>query len=147
MAGITGARFVGREAELAALREALASALRGDGILALLVGEAGIGKSHTARALAELAAEQGAVVAWGRCPEGEGAPSYWPFVQALEACAASDEQRALVARLRAGEASDASDPALERARFALCDAVATSLAASARARPLVIVLDDLHWAD
>ena len=51
----------------------------------MLIGEPGIGKTRTAAALAAEARERGASVVWGRCHEGEGAPAYWPWVQALTA--------------------------------------------------------------
>jgi hypothetical protein len=146
-------RFVGRDPELTLLRAELDAALGGEGHLVALLGEPGIGKTHTATFLASEARERGVAVAWGRCHEGGAAPAYWPWSQALRAFAAALDGDAaervarLVPLLREGsEASDAADvPA--RARFALFAAVATTLAAAARSRPLLLVLDDLHWAD
>jgi predicted ATPase len=81
--------FVGRESELSRLRTALADAAAGRGQLALLVGEAGIGKTRLANEVAGLATRQGARALWGRCWEGEGAPAFWPWVQVVRAYAAA----------------------------------------------------------
>src|SRR5262245_1625791 len=74
------ARFVGRSAEIAALDAALEAARSGYGGVALLAGEPGIGKTRLADELSERAAAQGALVLWGRCYEGAGAPAFWPWV-------------------------------------------------------------------
>jgi len=71
--------FVGRNQEMAQLEAALDDALSGQGRLVMLVGEPGIGKTRTAQELAVLAEQRGALVLWGRCYEGEGAPPYWPW--------------------------------------------------------------------
>src|SRR5262249_56506374 len=104
------------------------------------------------------AAERGAQVVGGRCWEGGGAPPYWPWVQALRSCAGeplpagpgTSEVGDLVLRL-VRQASDApvvtSRLSAEYARFQLFDATALVLKNLSRSRPLVLVLDDLHWAD
>ena len=74
--------FVGRQREIAGLTAALDSSIAGHGGLAMLVGEPGIGKTRTALELASYAEGRGAQVLWGRCYEEEGAPPYWPWVQA-----------------------------------------------------------------
>jgi predicted ATPase len=79
-----GTRFVGRHAELHALRAELDAALSGEGRLVVLLGEPGIGKTRVALALAAEARERGAAVAWGRCHESDGA-RYWPWLQVLGA--------------------------------------------------------------
>jgi len=146
-------RFVGREDERARLRAELEGALRGEGRLVLLVGEPGIGKTRTAMALAGEARQWGASAVWGRCHEREGAPVYWPLVQALASYAAdssgapAEEIAAVLPLLRAPEAASAPDAPPERARFELFDRVARALAAAARERPILLLIDDLHWAD
>ena len=148
-----GTSFVGRETERALLRAELDAALRGEGRLAILVGEPGMGKSRTATALAAEARERGASVVWGRCHQREGAPVYWPVVQALASYAAdhsgaaAEEVSGVLSLLRAPEAATEPDGPPGRARFELCDRVARALAAASRARPLVVVVDDLQWAD
>ncbi len=80
---LAGGVFVGREGELEQLRGELAEALGGHGRVVLLVGEPGIGKTRTTEELATYAQVRGARVLWGRCREDEGAPAYWPWVQAI----------------------------------------------------------------
>jgi predicted ATPase len=159
---LAGGVFVGRERELERLREAVDGALGGRGSLQLLVGEPGIGKTRAAEELATYARVSGARVYWGRCREDEGAPAYWPWVQAVRAYARDADPVALAWQLGAGAAEVAQlipevaekldiEPAKgsdsEEARFRLFDSVTSLLLAAARDRPIVIVLDDLHWAD
>jgi DNA-binding SARP family transcriptional activator len=127
--------LVGYENELASLEDALEQALLGQGRLALVSGEPGVGKSRLADELSAVAEARGAQVLWGRCWTGGGAPAYWPWIQVLRGLGAEREVM-MPAQ---------SDP--EAARFALFDTAATFLTQAASERPLVIVLDDLHAAD
>ena len=77
--------FVGREREVGLLQRALDETLAGSGRLLLLVGEPGIGKTRLAEQLGDEARDRGARVLWGGCYEWEGAPAYWPWLQALRA--------------------------------------------------------------
>jgi class 3 adenylate cyclase/tetratricopeptide (TPR) repeat protein len=102
-------------------------------------------------------------VLWGRCYEGEGAPAYWPWVQAIRAYVHERDLLALKEELGSGAVhvaqvvSEVRDrfpglpepPALnaDEARFRLFDGVTTFVRNATRAQPLVLVLDDLHWAD
>jgi DNA-binding SARP family transcriptional activator len=155
--------FVGRDRELSDLAGALDGAIAGSGRLVLLAGEPGIGKSRLADALMEQARRRGALVAAGRCWEAGGAPPYWPWIQVLRTVIRDTEAEALRTQL-AGGASDLAQllpelrerfaslpepPALDRegARFRLFEATGSFLRAAAEARPLVVVLDDLHAAD
>ncbi len=159
-----GGVFVGREDELAALLRALEDALAARGRLLVIGGEPGIGKSRLAEELARTAVETGAAVLWGRCWEAGGAPPYWPWVQAIRSYAREADAARLRSDLGAGAAEIADvvaevreqitdlspsppidDP--QAARFRLFDAIAAFLKRVARTKPLVIVLDDLHWAD
>ena len=155
--------FVGRRAERAGLRAALDHALGGQGELVLLGGEAGIGKTRLAEEVCAEARSREARVAWGRCREGAGAPAYWPWRQALRGYAAGRPPAEVAAELgpEVGELSQLLpelgelegprrppaelDP--EMARFRLFDAMTACLRSAAAARGLVVVLDDLHWAD
>jgi DNA-binding SARP family transcriptional activator len=155
--------FVGREAELGALDDALVDALAGSGRLVLVGGEPGIGKSRLAEELGRRARARGARVCVGRCWEAGGAPAYWPWVQALRAYLRAAGDGALRARLDrdAGElatllpelrdlgpAPPASPPpAAEGAQFRLMESVAGFLRGAAADVPLVVGLDDLHAAD
>jgi tetratricopeptide (TPR) repeat protein len=155
--------FVGRTSELASLHDALDAALAGRGSLVMLVGEPGIGKTRLAEEIATRARDAGADVLWGRVWEGGGAPALWPWVQILRGWVADAEPERLRAAVGPGGAlvahvapellerlPDLVVPALpegETGRFRLLDAVASTLRRAAQRRPLVLVLDDLHWAD
>src|SRR5688572_15524206 len=76
--------FVGRGADLAALRAGIAAAVTGRGGLWLLTGEPGIGKSRLAEELVRAAGDR-VTALWGRCSEAGGAPAYWPWIQILRA--------------------------------------------------------------
>lgn len=77
--------FVGREREMAQVVEGLQQITRGRGALFLVSGEPGIGKTRLADAIARHAEDAGASVRWGRCWEGDVAPSYWPWTQVFDA--------------------------------------------------------------
>ncbi|WP_433257694.1 BTAD domain-containing putative transcriptional regulator [Streptosporangium sp. CA-135522] len=133
----------GRDRQLAEL-EAL---LERDGLnVAAVSGEPGIGKTHLLEAFAERCADLGRTVLWGRCPETEGAPPLRPWIQVLQAlnriCPAPDPGE--LNGLMDDEAPMGSTAA---ARLRRHQALAGWLGTATRARPLVIVLDDLHWAD
>jgi DNA-binding SARP family transcriptional activator/tetratricopeptide (TPR) repeat protein len=156
--------FVGREQELGRLRDALDGALSRSGRLVMLSGEPGIGKTRMAIELAGYAEEQGARVLWGRCYEREGAPPYWPWLQAIRAYVGGRDLGALRSELGSQAAtvaeivpevrerlSDLEPPAVpsdpSEARFRLLDSVASFLKRASHAQPLMIVLDDVHGAD
>ena len=155
--------FVGREGELVALTADLDAAVAGRGGVVLVGGEPGIGKTRLAEELAAQATSRGALVLWGRCWEGEGAPAFWPWVQVLRAYLQTADPAALRQEMGAGAADIAQVvPAVrallpdlpapppiepEAARFRLFDSLAGFLRAAAARRPLLLVLDDLHWAD
>jgi DNA-binding CsgD family transcriptional regulator len=155
--------FVGREAEVAAFTADLEVAAGGRGGVVLVAGEPGIGKTRLAEELAAAAAARGVVVLWGRCWEGEGAPAFWPWVQVVRAYLHTSDPAVLRQEMGAGAADITqvvpavreclpdlpAPPPLEpdAARFRLFDSLAGFLRAAAARRPLLLVLDDLHWAD
>jgi hypothetical protein len=131
--------LVGRRDAMAALIGALEDAMAGHARVLALAGEPGIGKTACAEQLASLAARRGCGVAWGACSEDEGAPAYWPWRRALREAGADP------AALFAGSLEESGSP--EEGRFRLFEAVVAFLDRAAAERPLVLVLDDLHWAD
>ena len=129
--------LIGRAVELRELHgAAMGAAVERRGWVGLVGGEPGIGKTRLAAACAGQLAGDGFGVAWVSCPEDNGAPPFWVWDQLLDQLGASDTLRAAT-----GEA----DP--ELARFLLFDAVATGIREAAADRPLLLVMDDLHWAD
>jgi predicted ATPase len=111
----------------------------------LVAGEAGIGKTRLLAEFARAVHGRGALVLYGRCEEERGVP-YQPFVEALEPVADWETLAAGLGSAGGGRPGvPDADPAGDRAR--LFDAVAEWLEELARVRPLVLVLDDLHWAE
>src|SRR5436190_184771 len=93
--------LVGRAAELRDLVLALDEVKKGRGRLLFLVGEAGIGKSYAAEAMAREAEGRGVRVRWGRCVEAGGAPAYWPWIEILRACLEEPEAAEVLGELGA----------------------------------------------
>ncbi|RSM61453.1 LuxR family transcriptional regulator [Amycolatopsis sp. WAC 01376] len=129
--------FVGRVGELASLRGRLADAAAGSGGLVLVSGPPGIGKTR----LVEEATAAASAVVWGRCADDPGAPPLWPWRRVVEALPSVDSA---VTRAFA-EIDGAAD--VQAARFRLVAAAADALVAAAEPSGLVVVLEDLHWAD
>lgn len=161
--GIAWGRFVGRHRELAQLRTMLHEALAGKGAMASLVGEPGIGKTRLAEEFAVYARLRGALVLTGRCYEGEAALPYRPWVEAIEAYAASladDELTRALGTCAADVATIVPDVARRLAplpdrppldgdaeRYRMFDGITSTLLAATASRPIVLMLDDLHWSD
>src|SRR5213593_4682515 len=159
----TEAVFVGRYQELVELRAGLEDAVGGRGRSFLVVGEAGVGKTRLVEELAREAAARGHLVVWGRCWEGEGAPPYWPWIQVIRAYlriprseglpriaggAGAPYLAQLVPELGGLQSRAPSvPPQSEHARFYLFDAVVTFLQGRPDHIPMVLVFDDLQWAD
>ena len=155
--------FVGREREVEALTVCLERMCAGQGRLVMISGEPGIGKTRLSQEIGGIAAQQGATLFWGRCYDQRGAPPYWPWVQVLRHCAQRTESDVLLSHMGIGAADIAEivpelksrfselgslpplDP--EQARFRLFDSVMTFLQAGSQRQPIVLVLENLHWAD
>lgn len=158
--------MIGRDRELAELAAALDRARAGRGGLVLLTGAAGIGKTTVARALAEHAAASDVTTLWSLCDADAGAPAYWPWIQLVRGLARAVGPAQLAAALGAraefvaallpgladalgvapGATARAPGQRPEQLRFALFDTLTSLFAAAARARPLLLVIDDLHTA-
>jgi class 3 adenylate cyclase/tetratricopeptide (TPR) repeat protein len=154
--------FVGRSAESERLVDTWKTVVADGGLRSmLLAGEPGIGKTTLAARFASDAYEQGAVVVYGRCDEDLGIP-YQPWIEALaqlvegvsETVVASHvaDRGAHLARLvpQLAKRMEVDVPASEdpdSERFVLFGCVADLLARASVEHPVLVVLDDLHWAD
>jgi len=163
VSGQSASPFVGREYERGVLRVALDAALAGSGTVVLLGGEPGIGKTRLASVLVEDAGRRGVPIWWGRGWEDATTPAYWPWNAALRGWLDQGGDAALVRpaaalapelahvfpvlRDRIADLPAAPEWESDQTRFRLFDAVSRFLAAAAADTGLVIVLDDVHWAD
>ncbi|GAA1292918.1 ATP-binding protein [Saccharothrix xinjiangensis] len=142
-------RLIGRDHPAGVLHAEVDRATRSHGGLVLVAGEPGIGKTTLVTGAAEQARQRGALVLAGSCWDSDSAPGYWPWVQVVRALrrAATAEEWAAVDRaplaVLLGEAPVEQPPE----NFPLYDAVTTALVAVSHHRPVVVVLEDLHWAD
>ncbi|MCD9193505.1 BTAD domain-containing putative transcriptional regulator [Streptomyces albireticuli] len=155
--------FTGRDQELRRLATAAAGALTGHGHVVSVLGPAGVGKTRLLMELAPRleAADEQLEVVWSHCFPGEGVPPYWLWTQVLRRLSATrpDAFRAAAAPFGAllaplmpeRSAGPGGAPAAEvdwaQARFLTHDAVCEVLLALAADSPLVLLLEDLHWAD
>lgn len=128
--------LVGRRAELATLGSVAEEVRAGRAAVVVVEGEAGIGKTRLAEAAASAARGAGWRVAWSRCADDTGAPTLWPWTQALEQLGRPE---------LAPEGEDDGTDA-DAARFRLFQELRAQLTAAAD-RPTLIVLDDLQGAD
>ncbi|HTU96553.1 MAG TPA: protein kinase [Solirubrobacteraceae bacterium] len=157
--------IVGRLLESEDLVSLLDDATAGMGGVATLSGEAGIGKTTLARQLSTLAEQRGIPALWGVGASAEAARPYWHWIQVVRAIAARREGPevfqalgpvgawldAIVPDLELGGGSAPSPPpsqiGAEEGRFHLYDALLRLLEIAAERSGLLIVLDDLHFAD
>jgi hypothetical protein len=143
------ARLIGRDSVLAAASSVLDDARHGAGQFLMISGEAGIGKTAMLAALVSQAGSAPLVLR-GLCWEGDGAPPYWPWSQVLQASglpAADLGEAGWLLQPASGPAEPMSAAAAGDAQFRLFEAVARCLGRLAAGRPVLVVLDDLHWAD
>jgi DNA-binding CsgD family transcriptional regulator len=147
------ATLVGRDAELARLRNLLDEAAQGRAVAALVGGDAGVGKSRLVAEVAALAAQRGFCVLTGQCAEiGDSVP-YLPFADALRTAPADLEAavkaRPVLARLLPdsdGDQRGESDWA-GLTKQQMFGAMLGLLDELAEDKPVLLVLEDLHWAD
>jgi AAA ATPase domain len=147
------AALIGRDHPAAVLRAQIDRAADSHGGLVLITGEAGIGKTTLVTAAAEDARRRlGALVIGGACWDSESAPGYWPWVQVVRGLrrGATAEEWAAAEAAAGGTLSVLLGEAANREAadgFPLYDAVTNALVSVSQRRPVVVVLDDLHWAD
>ncbi|MEA3020824.1 MAG: hypothetical protein QOI47_2348, partial [Actinomycetota bacterium] len=162
VAGLRERAFVGRDVELAELEAAWKRACDGELEVVLLAGEPGIGKTTLAVQQAAAAGDAGAIVLFGRCDEESLVP-FQPFVEALAHLVVSTPPAALRSQLGAQaadlallvpdlgriipEVADVMPTGAETERYRLFEAVPSLLRAASAEAPVLLVLDDLHWAD
>jgi len=155
---------MGMQREMRELKVALEDSLAGRGRLIMMMGDAGIGKTRTAQELATYAGLRGAQILWGRCYRESGMPPYWPWIQVIrsyvqvrneerlrsEMGAGAVEIAGLVSEVREkipGLEQESPLGNLEQTRFRLFDAITTFLKTASQRQPILVILDDLHWAD
>ena len=163
--------IIGREHPSAVVRADIARLVESHGGMLLVTGEAGIGKTTLVSDAAEVARRLGVLVLGGSCWDSSSAPDYWPWVQvirALRRAVLPAEWGEITAAAGSGLASllgesfppagqtgpsptiwpEGGDrPESEPDAFRLADAVTSALVVASQVRPVLVVLDDLHWAD
>ena len=132
-------QIVGRGAQLAVVAAHVADLERSRGGLVLITGEPGIGKTRLAEEIVGLGRERGARPAWATAWQGDGAPPLWPWVQVLRQLAGSEQTLT--------QFMAESPGASPGARFAQSEAVANVIRAESMSDPIIVVIDDLQWAD
>jgi class 3 adenylate cyclase len=152
-----GTGYVGREELLGRLDQGRRQVAAGACRAVLLCGEPGVGKTRTAAEVAKGAFDEGAIVLYGRCDEDTGVP-YQPFAEALDWYTTHVGQPVLGrhpgelirlqpllrSRFEGLAAPVSSDPRSEE--YLLFEAVRSWLVELSRQQPVVLLLDDLHWA-
>ena len=157
------APFVGPDAQLSILRDRLASTIDGHGGMVLVGGEPGVGKTALVRQLIAEAERRGAFAVFGRCYESEGTVAYSPFVEMLEQAMSlmpadvvmedMGESASEVARMvpelrrRFPDIPEALDLPVEQQRRYFFNAVSSFISRGSERFPLLLVMDDVHWAD
>lgn len=156
--------LVGRDSEQADLRRAVDEALTGHGGLALVIGEAGVGKSRLADEIGSAAWARGMRVLTGHCVEMDSTPPYLPYVEMIEQVISSPRSPLALREALGDVAPEIARiaPALRRlfpdipqpvelppelARRYLWNSFHQFVARGSQTQPLLLVLEDLHWAD
>jgi predicted ATPase/class 3 adenylate cyclase len=153
--------LVGREDEVSTLEDALLAACRGEGSVVVVAGDAGMGKSRLCTELADRAERIGATVLEGSCSEADIALPYLPFLEAIGNYLSTGESAKLRERLGVHvqelskvfpQLAEAASPAANGAetpdaRLRLFEAILALLGLASEERGLLLIVEDLHWAD
>lgn len=155
--------LIDRHAEIDLLQDAFDSMVSGHGQIVLLAGEPGIGKTRLAEEMANYAGMGGATVLWARCHQDEGTPAFWPWSQIVRSSIRESalEEISTILGASAGPIAqvvpdvrtylpDLPIPAemdADQARVRFFDSMTTFLSRLSQRRPLVLIIDDLQWAD
>ncbi len=158
-----GVEFVGRELDMSALERALTRTRAGIGSIAVVTGDAGIGKTRLLEEAARTATADGMAVYRGRCYEGDGTPPFWPWTEIVRSMSAdldddalraavswhADELGSLLPALRDRIGATSTGPWYDDplVRFRMQDAIVGFLLRVSDRRPLLLFVDDIHWAD
>jgi DNA-binding NarL/FixJ family response regulator len=134
--------LVGREREIGILRDLLQHAIAGTGQFVLVSGETGIGKTSLAELLAGEARAHGCLVSWGHAYDRSVTPPYGPWLEILRRLPDTNDLSGLLAA-----SSDLQDLTGARSRDALFAKVTQHILDIASEHRVVLVFDDLHWAD
>ncbi len=141
--------LMGRKSELSELRSAFSVAQQGHSSILLICGEAGIGKTRLIQEFAHELRDQRAMLLESRCDEAESAPPFWIWTQLLRAQSLrqilSPEDLLPESSLENAKTTRGSAALEDRSlRF---DAVVQALSRVSQDRPLLLLVDDLQWAD
>jgi class 3 adenylate cyclase len=154
--------FVGRAEQLQRLSAKLEQVRNGQGSIVMLRGDPGIGKTRTLEEFSELAKEHGAVTVRGACYDGEWQAPYGPFAEAIgeylrlapaELGEVVGRHAGILARIVPALSEAFPHAAIpvgldkEEERFRVFDSMAQVLIGISKHAPLILILDDLHWAE
>ncbi len=140
--------LIGRDRELAVLTSALDQAAHGGACIAVVQGEAGVGKTRLVEELASEATARGGRAVWGRALEGGAAPAYWPWLGVLRTLRMERPDRSSDAIDRLLDASATMPTVPDTTDHSrLLDGVLGLLEPVADRGPLVVILEDVQWAD
>ena len=156
--------FVGRQSQIESISTAFETAKSGRSRLVMLVGEPGIGKTRMAEEFAATCLRENVQAHWARCYEDQPVPPYWLWQQSIRSYLLTRDEKQIAAELGEkgaiiaevmpdiGAVPQAAQPSSrmadsESARFRFFAAVAEFLGRASESRALVLVFDDLQWAD